>query len=1232
MIENLVMLRCCSFRKKGRELPAKKRNSTYEGLIRICIASFFVLIFALLFNIIFVNKAYAATSTWDGGGGIDTDWSTPTNWSDDAVPGVDDDVFFDDSHGGASADIDITIASLSMTGAYLNMDGFNLTVPGNVINDGQIPNAGSITIGGDLTNSGSIFSHAGNIEVAGETTNSGSIFTDSGGNIILSNTTNNGDIFTTSGGNITINGTLSNTGDVFPSSNQNIIITGAVTNTGGDIRTGGTGTILLQSTLMNTGTAYVYTASGSIDIIGEVTSSAGSYIYTTSGGVIHFSNNVINQNGSYITNDADITFDGTLVNQNSAQIYTSSDNSNLTMTGDVTNTGGAILSNYYNGDMTFGGNVTNSNGSQIIRDSTGTITVIGDFTNITGSSLIGSTGDWDFNGSFTNDEYSSVTATSGTWYIAEDFTNYAPEEGSPSFYHNGGTIELIGANTQHINGTTRFFNLISDNRQKVLGEFDNTTSLDLGIEGHTVEIYNGYIYVLGGYSDTIGFEDYLNTVRYAQINPDGTVGEWVISPNMLNSTRAYHSSAVYNGYLYVIGGYNDDGDYSNIEYAKIGLNGSVGEWTVGVNELSSVRAYQASLAFNGYLYVIGGSDLNEDLSIVEYAEIDSEDGSVGTFSVAGNTFDGGREELVAFIYDDYLYITGGNGDSDYADTQYASIDPNDGSIGAWETADISLPYSLSYSTVAVIDNRIFLIGGMKDSYEYLDSVLYTTIKPDHEINEWQELRSKTIKPTIDHWGGYWNGYVYVVGGDSDNGDLDVVQYAQIDPPNDPTEKILIFESGETTTIEGDLFIEGRDGYNTKIRGSVNGVQAKIDPTGTINVSYIDVKDNNNLNGVYIEPTNSTDSGNNLFWFIPSHYEIVSSVIGRGEITPLGTTNVAPNGSQLYIISPAIDSHLAYLIVDGVVHPADDTYGFTEVMENHTIQAVFCSGVGPCMVKNIDGDYFDSNVSHLTPVGDKLFFITTQGEDDVTLWFTDGTDAGTISLTEGLFNISRLVSFENKLYFTANHMGGQELWTSDGTVEGTHLIEGFYPVDPLHPDELTIIWNLHVGNNVMYLIVSKGLWGEGSLWKSDGTPGGTIFIKALEDMGYSIVFGNSLFYNTCSGGDCDLWISDGTLGGTTVVEHFEDTYEISSFMVFKNEVYFEVQDGMGYKANYKSDGNDTTLLFENPDFGSIEVAGDYIFGAGWDALNGYELWAMDGSVGGGSDGFRHKPWFGRISSL
>jgi hypothetical protein len=66
-------------------------------------------IFWLSFNAV---ETFAATVTWDGGGG-NFSWQTAANWSGDALPGANDDVFI--NVGGnitITSSVSVTIRSL----------------------------------------------------------------------------------------------------------------------------------------------------------------------------------------------------------------------------------------------------------------------------------------------------------------------------------------------------------------------------------------------------------------------------------------------------------------------------------------------------------------------------------------------------------------------------------------------------------------------------------------------------------------------------------------------------------------------------------------------------------------------------------------------------------------------------------------------------------------------------------------------------------------------------------------------------------------------------------------------------------------------------------------------------------------------------------------------------------------------------------------------------------------
>ncbi len=76
---------------------------------------------------------------------------------------------------------------------------------------------------------------------------------------------------------------------------------------------------------------------------------------------------------------------------------------------------------------------------------------------------------------------------------------------------------------------------------------------------------------------------------------------------------------VFNGHIYILGGYNStDGPLDDVRFAKINMDGSLGAW-INTKSFSTGRWGFSSVENNGYLYIIGGLGL-EPFNDVQYAE------------------------------------------------------------------------------------------------------------------------------------------------------------------------------------------------------------------------------------------------------------------------------------------------------------------------------------------------------------------------------------------------------------------------------------------------------------------------------------------------------------------------------------------------------------------------------------------------------------------------------------
>ncbi|MDO8898930.1 MAG: hypothetical protein Q7V19_14870, partial [Bacteroidales bacterium] len=190
-------------------------------------------------------------------------------------------------------------------------------------------------------------------------------------------------------------------------------------------------------------------------------------------------------------------------------------------------------------------------------------------------------------------------------------------------------------------------------------------------------------------------------------------------------------------------------------------------------------------------------------------------------------------------------------------------------------------------------------------------------------------------------------------------------------------------------------------------------------------------------------------------------------------------------------------------------------------ESHGIELWCSDGTeeGTYMVKDIrPNDPTNYGTSGSTPqrfqeFNGLLYFVAYDGAQGVNgghggeLWVTDGTEEGTHLVKdiaqEGYSETPMyLTPCGDKMYFrTQTGEFGLELWATDGTEAGTYLVKDIFPGDaapglpnPSYPKYLTCL------NGTLYFRANSYVQGDeviGDLWKSDGTEEGTINLSVDE---------------------------------------------------------------------------------------------------------------------------------------
>ena len=204
-----------------------------------------------------------------------------------------------------------------------------------------------------------------------------------------------------------------------------------------------------------------------------------------------------------------------------------------------------------------------------------------------------------------------------------------------------------------------------------------------------------------------------------------------------------------------------------------------------------------------------------------------------------------------------------------------------------------------------------------------------------------------------------------------------------------------------------------------------------------------------------------------------------------------------------------------------------------------------TGGGAVLVKNISP--LDSIPDELITFGGRLYFNADEGlPSGRELWTSDGTAGGTLlvkDIWKGLADSapSELGAAGNRLFFTADDgVRGRELWTSDGTAAGTRMVKELYAGANI-PGPTGLVTS---GTRVFFQRRQED-GGSDELWTSDGTDAGTLPLKrfrpmAVAEEGEELVsdrkgVGGTLYFAANDGvSGLELWKSDGTPEGTVQV--------------------------------------------------------------------------------------------------
>jgi ELWxxDGT repeat protein len=219
----------------------------------------------------------------------------------------------------------------------------------------------------------------------------------------------------------------------------------------------------------------------------------------------------------------------------------------------------------------------------------------------------------------------------------------------------------------------------------------------------------------------------------------------------------------------------------------------------------------------------------------------------------------------------------------------------------------------------------------------------------------------------------------------------------------------------------------------------------------------------------------------------------------------------------------------------------------------------------------------------------FFLANYPGPPYVAVWKSDGTTQGTgpvapippYEAAERLFAVGNLA-----LFFAYQSSTGLELWRTDGTPAGTMLVKDIVP-GPGEPtfaaydpdgDFFEIRSYFAASNNNLFFSLHDGQSGF-ELWKSDGTAAGTHMVKDIvpgaagsSPRALTVLDGVLVFQASDETHGSELWRSDGTLSGTFMVQDIAPGPSGSlsraglfmpgiPFVASGTKVFFAAEDGL-----------------------------------------------------------------------
>ena len=233
-----------------------------------------------------------------------------------------------------------------------------------------------------------------------------------------------------------------------------------------------------------------------------------------------------------------------------------------------------------------------------------------------------------------------------------------------------------------------------------------------------------------------------------------------------------------SAFLVAVAGVNGGTIMNNTDIAPIAKDGTIGAFTAGPHYGTFVGGLTGANV-NGVLVGAGGN-MGASLTDMVFTSVVQPDGSLADWQKQA-PMNVQRMHAASFSVDSRIWIMGGFSDVAHDDVIFADVGA-DGTITKWNDGG-KLPRALTHFAVSYANGFAYLTGGIGTLPTIPSPTLVTVyrgnVEADGTIDQWTQMKPMPAG-ICTHSSFVYGGWLYVVGGIDDAGDVATVRRAHLE--------------------------------------------------------------------------------------------------------------------------------------------------------------------------------------------------------------------------------------------------------------------------------------------------------------------------------------------------------------------------------------------------------------------------------------------------------------------